>query len=101
MTTHKLRITPFQIKLIVFAEIRVERGAVCWRGGRRWWVLVQFLRGPPMLCPAPGSGGARGGTSHQLGLLLPSAYLTHEALPSGELLEASEAKQCHLAYYLK
>lgn len=70
-------------------------------------MLVQFLRGPPMLCPAPGSGGAehcggaRGGTSHQLGLLLPSAYLTHEALPSGELLEASEAKQCHLAYYLK
>jgi len=45
-------------------------------------------------------GWSWAGTSHQLGLLFPSAFLTDEALPSGELLEASEAKQCHLANYL-
>lgn len=33
MTTHKLRIMPFQIKLIVFVEIRERSGALCWRAG--------------------------------------------------------------------
>lgn len=40
------------------------------------------------------------GTSRCPSLLHPSASLTPEALPSAELLEASEAKQCHLADYL-
>lgn len=45
-------------------------------------------------------GGVLGWYQPPAGAPLPSASLTHEPLPSGELLEASEAKQCHLADYL-
>lgn len=66
-------------------------------------MLVQVPVGPPVLSLFPGWGAEHRGVLRwyqTLNVLCPSASVTPEALPSAELLEASEAKQCHLANYL-